>query len=243
MRLDNSNNPLFSLNRLSCDGAADQRLPGRQRASVRRRRRVGPAARLATSAARLSAEVGSPAPRRDRPVEHAVEIEIGRFLDAIGRRIGPDADQPLGIAAVDGQQAAHAFEKLERLDDDDVLDLAERVVAVDEIGQMPGEIGDDVAARIGRRRSAHGSNLSRSRRQAVSRGPTRAMTPFRHYQPDRHVDKRARRSRRRAPALVFASRNDVMRPEVGVLEVAGLARPRRASRAYCACRAMGYARK
>ena len=91
------------------------------------------------------------APRGDRPVEHAVEIEFRRLLDAVGRRIGPDADQAVGIALVDGQQPAHPLVEMERLDDDDLLGVAQRVVAVGEIGQVSGEIGDDVAPRLSAR--------------------------------------------------------------------------------------------
>ena len=212
MRLDNSNNSLLCFEPPELRGAAGERFPGRQRAAGRRgRARSGGAARhqrrQIVRRGRLAA------PRRDRPVEHLVEIEIGGFLDAVRRRIGPYADQPLGISAVRDQQAANALEKLERLDDDDVLDLAERVVAVDEIGQMPGEIGDDVATRFGRRRSAHGSNLSRFRRRRPVAAATRAAPRFRHYQPDRRVDKRARRrSRRQASALAAASRKERQAP-------------------------------
>ncbi len=186
MRLDNSNNSLLCLNRRSRKAppvSAFQVDSGPSLGAAGR----GPAARLATSAARLCGRGRLVAPRRDRPIEHAVEIEIGRFLDAVRRRIGPGADQPLGIAAVGDQQAANALEELERLDDDDFLGLVERVVAVDEIGQMPGEIGDDVATRLGRRPSAHGSSLSLSADGAAESGPAFAL---RHYQPDRRLDKR-----------------------------------------------------
>ena len=179
MRFDSSNSSLVSRKRRRRAGpptSAFQVDSGSSRGGGA----IGPAARVATSAARLSAEVGSSRRARDRPVEHAVEIEIRRVLDAVGRRIGPDADQAVGIALVDGQQPAHPLVEMERLDDDDLLGVAERVVAVGEIGQMSGEIGDDVAPRLSRPLSAHdrlfrpfadAGGVKRSPDAALSAGP------------------------------------------------------------------------
>ena len=134
--------------------AADQRLPGRERFPARRRaNRTSGAARdqrgEIVGRGRLGAAGG------DRPVEHAVEIELRRLLDAVGRRIGPDADQPLGIATIGGQQPAHPLEEMEGFDDDDLFVVGERVIAIGQIGQMAGEIGDDVAPGLASLASAH----------------------------------------------------------------------------------------
>ena len=71
-------------------------------------------------------------------------------------------------------------EEMERLDDDDLLGVAERIVAVGEIGQVSGEIGDDVAPRLSRPLSAHvrlfrpfadAGGVKRSPGPALSAGP------------------------------------------------------------------------
>ena len=172
MRLDSSNNSLVSRKRRRRAGPPTSAFQV-DSGSVARRRgdRAGGAGRHQRG--EIVGRGRLVAPRGDRPVEHAVEIEFRRLLDAVGRRIGPDADQPFGIALVDGQQPAHPLVEMERLDDDDLLGVAERVVAVGEIGQMSGEIGDDVAPRLCRPLSAHDRlfrlSARRRRRQALAR--------------------------------------------------------------------------
>ena len=185
--------------------AADQRLPGRQRFVARRRGdRAGGAGRHQRG--EIVGRGRLVAPRGDRPVEHAVEIEFRRLLDAVGRRIGPDADQAVGIALVDGQQPAHPLVEMERLDDDDLVAVAERVVAVGEIGQVSGEIGDDVAPRLCRPLSAHDRlfrlSARRRRREALARSGIISRI-------GRMTSRRTRVARWRRPA-----NGDCMRPRL-----------------------------
>jgi hypothetical protein len=50
----------------------------------------------------------------------------------------------------------NALEQREGLDGDGLLAVAQTVVAIDKIGQMAGEIGDNVATAFGRTGLAHG---------------------------------------------------------------------------------------